>query len=156
MYLKIEVETLKNALKKSNQEVKKLKKDLADEHEVVKDKDNQLSKLNKRCENLTLNIKNTKTELNKVKNENKKLLKRRSKKLLPTSDQIRGCIDTQLEQPPWPCHGQSIERTLKKVSEASLQLAGFEMRDGWIRAGDDSRKKLPKMDSKRDYKSLLM
>ena len=81
---KMEVETLKNALKKSNQEVKKLKKDLEDEHEVVKDKDNQLSKLNKRCENLTLNIKNTKTELNKVKNGKKNLLKHRSK-LLATS-----------------------------------------------------------------------
>ena len=74
-------------MKKCNQEVKKLKKDLEDEHEVVKDKDNQLSKLNKRCENLTLNIKNMKTELNKVKNENKKLLKSRSK-LLPTSDLV--------------------------------------------------------------------
>ena len=73
-----------------------------------------------------------------------------------TSDQIRACLDTPLEQPPWPCHGQSIERTVKKVSEASLQVAGFEIRDGWIRAGDDSRKKDPKMDSKRDYNSLLM
>ena len=84
---KMEVETLKNTLKKCNHEVSKLKKDLETEHKVVKDKEMQLSKFNKKCENLTLNIKNVKNEMNKVKNENKKLLKSRSK-LLPNSDYV--------------------------------------------------------------------
>ena len=73
-----------------------------------------------------------------------------------SSEEIRGCLDSPLRLPAWPCHGQSIERTVKKVSEASSQVAGFDMRDGWIRAADASRRKLPKMDSKKDYKTLLI
>ena len=66
------------------------------------------------------------------------------------ADEVRACLDSPLELPAWPCHGQSIERTVKKVSEASLQVAGFEKRDGWIRAADDSRKSLPRMETKKD------
>ena len=72
------------------------------------------------------------------------------------SENIRACLSTPLELPAWPCHGQSIERTVKKVSEASLHVAGFEKRDGWIRAADESRKKLPKMESKKDFLSMLI
>ena len=55
-----------------------------------------------------------------------------------------------------PCHGHFVERSVKKVSEGSLQVAGFEKRDGWIRAADDSRKKLPRMETKKYYKLLLL
>ena len=34
-------------------------------------------------------------------------------------------------------------------------MAGFAKRDGWIRAADDSRKKLPKLETKKDYKLLI-
>ena len=74
---------------------------------------------------------------------------------MPT-DEVRACMNSPLELPAWPCHGQSIERTLKKVNEASLQVAGFEMRDGWIRAADDSRKRQRWMETKKDYKLLLL
>ena len=72
-----------------------------------------------------------------------------------SSEDIRNCLDSPLALPQWPCHGQSVERTVKKVSEASLHVFGQFKRDGWIRASDDSRKKLPTMETKRDYKSLL-
>ena len=71
------------------------------------------------------------------------------------SEELRKFLETPLCLPDWPCNGQGIERTVKKVSEASSKVAGFEKRDGWIRAGDNSRKRLPKMESKKDYKSLL-
>lgn len=73
-----------------------------------------------------------------------------------SADQVRGYLDKPLVLPDWPCHGQSVERTVKKTSEASLQVAGAEKRDGWIRGADDSRKRLPKMETKKDYKSLLV
>lgn len=81
----IEVETLKNALNKCNEEASKLKKELEKEKKIVKEKENFIRKLNHKCDNLTLNIKNAKSELNKVKTENKKLAKNRTKSQ-PTSD----------------------------------------------------------------------
>ena len=72
-----------------------------------------------------------------------------------SADEIRECLDHPLELPDWPCHGQAIERTVKKTSKASAQVAGFTKRDGWIRAAEDSRKNLPKLETKKDYKSLL-
>ena len=72
-----------------------------------------------------------------------------------SSNKVNGCLDSPLEKPAWPCHGQCVERTVKKVSEASKMVVGQEKRDGWIRAADSSRKKLPKLETKKDYLKLF-
>ena len=81
---KIEIDTLKNSIKKSDQEVRNLRKDLNDERKLLKEKERNIQKLELKCEKLVNDSKNVKTELIKVKNENKKLLKSKqpSKKVL--------------------------------------------------------------------------
>jgi len=51
-----------------------------------------------------------------------------------------------------PCHTQAIERCIKIVSEASISVCGDRRRDGFIRSKIESRKKLPKFETKRDFK----
>ena len=72
-----------------------------------------------------------------------------------TSEELLACLDTPLKVPDWTCHTQAVERTIKKVTEASKMVAGREKRDGWIRAADASRKELPLMESKQDFMKLL-
>ena len=84
---KTEVDTLKITLKKSDQEARKLKKELEDEQRITKEKEKMLKKLENKCENLTTNIKNVRTELQRVKNESKKLLKNKIKSI-PISDVV--------------------------------------------------------------------
>ena len=72
-----------------------------------------------------------------------------------SSNEVYGCLDSPLEKPAWPCHGQCVERTVKKVSEASKMVVGQEKNDGWIRGADSSRKNLPKMKTKKDYLKLF-
>ena len=85
---KIEVEALKSSLKNSGLEVMKLKKDLEYERKSVKQKDKVIQKLEHKCENLTTSNMNVKTEKNKLKNENKKLLKNLPNKLIINKDSI--------------------------------------------------------------------
>ena len=74
-----EISVLKSSLKKSEDVVKSLKKDLDEKHKDVKGKEKAIQRLELKCENLSTNIKNHKAELTKVKNENKKLLKCKAK-----------------------------------------------------------------------------
>ena len=46
-----------------------------------------------------------------------------------------------------PCHNQTVERHVKLVTEASVQVTGFERRDEKIR----SRKLLKKFDTKMQF-----
>ena len=75
---KIEIEALKNSVKKSELATKTLKKDLETEQKVVRENEKLIQKLENKNENVTTNFKQLKTELNKVKNENRKLLKNRT------------------------------------------------------------------------------
>ena len=74
-----EISVLKNSYKKSEDTIKALKKDLDDKQKDVKGKEKIIHELELKCENLITNIKNHKAELTKVKKENKKLLKHKTK-----------------------------------------------------------------------------
>ena len=49
----------------------------------------------------------------------------------------------------FPCHSQAVERHIKLVTEASATVCGQETRDDFIRTQIQSRKELPKFDSKQ-------
>lgn len=51
-----------------------------------------------------------------------------------------------------PCHTQAVERCVKVVSEASLNVCGAHARDGFIRTRLLDRKIMPIFETKRDYK----
>ena len=72
-----------------------------------------------------------------------------------SAEELLSCLDAPLKVPDWTCHSQAVERTVKKVSDASKMVSGREKRDGWIRAADTSRLELPVMESKQDFLKLL-
>ena len=47
------------------------------------------------------------------------------------------------------CHSQDVERHIKLVSEALATVCGQETRDGFIRTQIQSRKEIPKFESKQ-------
>lgn len=51
-----------------------------------------------------------------------------------------------------PCHTQAVERSVKTVTEASMQLCDKKSREGYIKAKIEARKLMPKFESKRDFK----
>ena len=51
-----------------------------------------------------------------------------------------------------PCHSQAVERNIQLVSAASMKCSTIEGRDVLIRNTKSSRAKIPKFDSKQDYK----
>ena len=69
--------------KKSEDVIRTLRKDLDDKQKELKVKEKAMIQLEKKCENFTINNKNFKTELTKVKNENKKLLKSKANSKKP-------------------------------------------------------------------------
>ena len=56
-----------------------------------------------------------------------------------------------LSIPNYPNHAQACERQVKQTSIAAMQVAGFESRDGYIRASAVSRKLMGKFESKQDF-----
>lgn len=50
-----------------------------------------------------------------------------------------------------PCHTQAVERAVKAVSEASSTLCNKTTREGFIKTQIESRKLMPKFDSKKDF-----
>ena len=54
--------------------------------------------------------------------------------------------------PDFPCHTQAVERLIKLVTEASTSVVGNEARDGYIRNKIEGRKKLPKFETKKQYR----
>lgn len=55
--------------------------------------------------------------------------------------------------PKYPCHTQSVERTVKLVTEASAKVYDYKNRDGYIRNTLKSRKIMPAFESKKDFKA---
>lgn len=51
-----------------------------------------------------------------------------------------------------PCHTQAVERCVKFVTEASLEVCGAVARDGFIRTRLLDRKLMPNFETKCDYK----
>lgn len=60
-------------------------------------------------------------------------------------------VPTEWEFSKFPCHTQSVERTVKLVTEASAKVYGEENRDSHILTTLESRAKIPKFDTKKDY-----
>ena len=54
-----------------------------------------------------------------------------------------------------PCHNQIVERHIKLVTEASLQIAGFKRRDGLIRQKMKSCGLIKKFDTKMPFTCVL-
>lgn len=50
-----------------------------------------------------------------------------------------------------PCHTQAVERSVKTVTEASGTLCSKSAREGYIKSKIESRKLMPKFDSKKDF-----
>ena len=76
---KAEILALKSSLKKSEDKIHTLRKDLDNQQKEIKQKGKVICQLEKKCENLNINNQNLKTEITKVKNENKKILKSKAK-----------------------------------------------------------------------------
>ena len=73
-----------------------------------------------------------------------------------STEEVEDCLVTPLSVPcHWRCHSQSMERAVKKVSEANLMVVGEEKREGWVRCADVSRKAMKKPNSKADYMPLF-
>lgn len=53
--------------------------------------------------------------------------------------------------PKFPLHTQAVERVIKLVSDASLQVCSHEAREGYIGLRISSRQKIPSFNSKKDY-----
>ena len=54
--------------------------------------------------------------------------------------------------PLFPYHKQAVERLVRTVTEASASVSGIKKRDGFIRSRLWSRTKIPRFESKKDYK----
>ena len=73
-----------------------------------------------------------------------------------TTEQVVACLNMSLSVPAtWQCHAQSMERAVRKVSEASLMVVGEKKREGWIRCAEESRKVIKKPNTKADYMPLF-
>ena len=54
--------------------------------------------------------------------------------------------------PQFPCHSQAAERLVRTVTKPSASVSGIEKRDEFIRSSLCSRTKIPRFESKKDYK----
>ena len=54
-------------------------------------------------------------------------------------------------QPQFPCHPQATERHIRLVTEASAAVCS-EQREGFIRSGIESRKKMKTFDNKAQHR----
>ena len=71
-----------------------------------------------------------------------------------TTSEINEFLSKPILVPNWPCHGQSVERCVKQVTEASSRVHTHEKRDGFVRTQEASRKLMSKNKSKQDLESL--
>ena len=73
-----------------------------------------------------------------------------------TTTEIKKFIDAPMKVPQWPCHGQSIERCVKQVTEAAGKVYSHEKREGYIRGQEASRQLMNKNESKQDLMKLVV
>lgn len=69
--------------------------------------------------------------------------------------EIRKFVEEPMQVPKWPCHGQSIERCVKQVTEASAKVYTHEKRDGFIRGQEASRTMMSRNESKQDLMNIV-
>jgi hypothetical protein len=58
-----------------------------------------------------------------------------------------------LNFPKFPCHTQSVERSVKLVTEACAAVCGAKSRDGFIVNRLESRKLMPKFNTKSQFRA---
>ena len=68
-------------------------------------------------------------------------------------EELLGLKKEPLALPRYPSNTQSVERLVKQTSRAASSVAGFEARDGFLRASATSRELLPKFESKKDFQN---
>ena len=75
-----------------------------------------------------------------------------------TMKEIKSFINQPMEVLDWPCHGQSIERAVKMVTEASSKYFGLEKREGAIhlRTQEHSRRLMAKNESQQDLLNMII
>ena len=59
--------------------------------------------------------------------------------------------DFKMNIAKFPCHSQAVERHIKLVTEASATVCVQETRDSFIRTQIQSRKGIPKFESKQQF-----
>ena len=71
-----------------------------------------------------------------------------------TTMEVRQFLDSPMAVPAWPSHTQSVERLVKRVTEASAHVFSHERRDGFIRSQEASSELMPRNRSKQDLINL--
>ena len=71
-------------------------------------------------------------------------------------DELLSLKYSPLSLPRYPSNTQSVERLVKQVSRAASSVAGYEARDGFLRASATSRQLLPKFESKKDFENNVV
>lgn len=52
----------------------------------------------------------------------------------------------------FPCHTKAVEWSVKTLTEVSVQVCDKKSREGLMKLKTESRKLMPKFDTKRDFK----
>ena len=73
-----------------------------------------------------------------------------------SASQIELFHKKSMSVPDWPCHGQSIERCVKQVTEAASKVFTQEKRNGYIRVQEAGRAIMKKNESKKDLVTLCI
>ena len=70
--------------------------------------------------------------------------------------ELENIRDDPFTIPDYPNHAQGCERQVKETSRAASMVAGFEARDGFIRASGVSRKMMKKFETKKDFANNIL
>ena len=73
---------------------------------------------------------------------------------LSDEDLKKACF-APLQIPNYPSNSQCVERAVKLVSEASLQVFGYERRHELILSRQAARQERPAYETKRDFKRVI-
>ena len=65
-------------------------------------------------------------------------------------EEVISALEKPFKLPSYPCHTQDMERLGPVVTESCLQKVGYSDRQGWILSTIQSKKLVPKFDSKND------
>ena len=68
-----------------------------------------------------------------------------------TAEQLQGALAAPLVFPDFPCHSQSVERTVKVVTEVTQQIFGEENQRDRIESILNCRKSRPAFEAKKNY-----
>ena len=68
-------------------------------------------------------------------------------------EELLGLKKAPLALPRYPSNTHSVERLVNQTSRAASSVAGFDARDGFLRASATSRELLPKFESKKDFQN---